>query len=69
MQSLLCELFGQFSGTERVGVDDDFFALGGTSLGAAQIANKARRHGVRFSLQDVVDHRTVRRLEAALPTS
>ncbi|MFI9099267.1 amino acid adenylation domain-containing protein [Streptomyces fildesensis] len=66
VQTLLCELFAQYSGAARVGVDDDFFALGGTSLGAAQVANKARRSGVRFSLQDVVDHRTALRLAAAV---
>jgi amino acid adenylation domain-containing protein len=66
VETLLCELFAEFSGTARVGVDDDFFALGGTSLGAAQVANKARRRGIRFSLQDVVDNRTPSRLSAAV---
>ncbi|MEV7195512.1 amino acid adenylation domain-containing protein [Streptomyces sp. NPDC093510] len=66
VQTLLCGLFAEFSGAERVGLDDDFFALGGTSLGAAQIASKARRGGVRFSLRDVLDHRTVRRLAEAV---
>jgi amino acid adenylation domain-containing protein len=66
VETLLCELFAEFSGAARVGLDDDFFALGGTSLGAAQVANKARKRGVRFSLKDVVDNRTPLRLSAAL---
>ncbi|MFE0511291.1 AMP-binding protein, partial [Streptomyces sp. NPDC058964] len=66
VQTLLCDLFAQFSSAPRVGLDDDFFALGGTSLGAAQVANRARRQGVRIALQDVADHRTVRRLSEAL---
>ncbi|MFJ3232132.1 amino acid adenylation domain-containing protein [Streptomyces sp. NPDC086787] len=66
VQALLCELFAEFSGAPKAGLDDDFFALGGTSLGAAQVANKARRQGVRIALQDVADHRTARRLSEAL---
>ncbi|MEU6479272.1 non-ribosomal peptide synthetase [Streptomyces sp. NPDC047017] len=65
-QILLCELFAQFSGASQAGLDDDFFALGGTSLGAAQVANKARKQGLRVSLQDITDHRTVQRLAEAL---
>ncbi|WP_129306070.1 non-ribosomal peptide synthetase [Streptomyces sp. L2] len=65
-ETLLCDLFAQFSGAPKAGLDDDFFALGGTSLGAAQVANKARRQGIRVSLQDIADHRTVRRLRTAL---
>jgi hypothetical protein len=67
-QTVLCELFARFSGAPRAGLDDDFFALGGTSLGAAQVAGKARGHGLRLSLQDITDHRTVRRLCEALTT-
>ncbi|MEU6281708.1 non-ribosomal peptide synthetase [Streptomyces sp. NPDC047028] len=65
-ETLLCDLFARFSGAPKAGLDDDFFALGGTSLGAAQVANKARRQGIRVSLQDIADHRTVRRLRSAL---
>jgi amino acid adenylation domain-containing protein len=65
-QTLLCDLFATFSGAAKAGLDDDFFALGGTSLGAAQVANKARRQGIRIGLQDIADHRTVRRLSEAL---
>ncbi len=61
-QELLCALFAQFTQAPKVGVDDDFFALGGTSLGAAQVVGRARRHGLRLSLQDVLEHRTVLRL-------
>ena len=64
-EKLLCELFSRYSGGGAlVGVDDDFFALGGTSLGAAQVANQARRHGLRLSLNDVTTHRTPAKLAA-----
>ncbi len=41
-----------------VGVDDDFFAMGGDSIVAIQLVNRARRQGVRITPQQVFVHRT-----------
>ncbi|MFI7669478.1 non-ribosomal peptide synthetase [Nocardia sp. NPDC049526] len=61
-EHLVCELMAELLELEQVGVDDDFFALGGTSLAAARLVTRARRNGVDFTLTDVLSHRTVRRL-------
>jgi amino acid adenylation domain-containing protein len=62
-EQLLCDLFARYSGAEvAVSVDDDFFALGGTSLSAAQVVNAARRHGVAFTVRDLMTNRTAARL-------
>ncbi|WP_432973944.1 beta-ketoacyl synthase N-terminal-like domain-containing protein [Dactylosporangium sp. CA-233914] len=54
-------------GVERVGVDDDFFALGGHSLAAVQVGAKLQRHfGVQLDLRDFFDGPTVSRTAAAL---
>jgi thioesterase domain-containing protein/acyl carrier protein len=37
LEQRLCELYGELLGVARVGVDDDFFALGGDSLHVAQL--------------------------------
>ena len=42
----------------QVGVDDDFFAMGGDSIVAIQLVNRARRHGVRITPQQVFTSRT-----------
>ncbi|HEX8472975.1 MAG TPA: non-ribosomal peptide synthetase [Pyrinomonadaceae bacterium] len=66
-QKLLCDLFARYSGTETaVGVGDDFFALGGTSLGAAQVVNEARKHGLMFTVRDLITNRTVAKLSDEL---
>jgi acyl-CoA synthetase (AMP-forming)/AMP-acid ligase II len=68
-QKLLCDLFARFSSAgDAVGTGDDFFALGGTSLGAALVVNEARKHGLRFTVRDVMDHRTVAKLVEQLAT-
>ncbi|MEV0876951.1 non-ribosomal peptide synthetase [Micromonospora echinofusca] len=62
LQALLCELFATYTAVSSIGVDDDFFVRGGTSLGAAQLVNEARRRGLTLSLRDVLENRTVARL-------
>ena len=41
-----------------VGVDDDFFTMGGDSIVAIQLVNRARRQGVRITPQQVFVNRT-----------
>ncbi|MEV6139118.1 non-ribosomal peptide synthetase [Nocardia sp. NPDC051990] len=61
-ETVLCRLIADLVGVETVGIDDDFFALGGTSLDAARLVTRARRDGLALTLTDVLDKRTVRRL-------
>ncbi|NKX06660.1 hypothetical protein GS944_03880 [Rhodococcus hoagii] len=53
-------------GLERVGVTDDFFALGGDSIVAIALVNQARREGFSISARDVFQLRTAAALAAAL---
>jgi amino acid adenylation domain-containing protein len=47
VETILCDIFGQVLGVERVGIDDSFFILGGHSLTATQLVNQIER---RFDL-------------------
>ncbi|WP_235926471.1 non-ribosomal peptide synthetase, partial [Actinokineospora pegani] len=46
-------------GLPSVGVDDDFFALGGDSIISIQLVSRARAAGFALRPRDVFDHRTV----------
>jgi hypothetical protein len=48
-----------------VGIDDDFVALGGTSIAAAKVVTRARRAGLRIGLIDLLRRRTVRQVLGA----
>ncbi|THC50581.1 non-ribosomal peptide synthetase [Streptomyces sp. A1499] len=61
----LAEAVREVLGTADVSLDDGFFALGGDSLKAIRLVNAAARRGLRLSLGDVFEHRTVEALAAA----
>jgi amino acid adenylation domain-containing protein len=47
-------------GVARVGAQDDFFALGGTSMSAARLTVRLRESfGIDFELREIFEHRTV----------
>ncbi|WP_460395175.1 amino acid adenylation domain-containing protein [Actinophytocola sediminis] len=58
-EALLCALFAEVLGRERVGVHDDFLALGGHSLSAGRLLSALRaRAEVVLELRSVLVHRT-----------
>jgi amino acid adenylation domain-containing protein len=50
----------------RIGLDDDFFALGGDSIRGIQVRVRAEELGVRFTLEQLFRYPTLRELAAAL---
>ncbi|OZM72919.1 non-ribosomal peptide synthetase [Amycolatopsis antarctica] len=64
-QEVLCGLFAEVLGTDRVGIDDNFFDLGGDSIVSIQLVSRARTRGLVITARDVFRHRTVAALAAA----
>ena len=61
-QKKLCELFGKAIGIENVGIDDDFFAMGGTSLAASKVAVMCLNEKIPLVYADIFKYPTVRAL-------
>ena len=62
-----CELFQREEG-ERIGVEENFFDLGGDSIVAIQLVSRARKRGLALaSPQIVFRHQTIRELAATAP--
>ncbi|HMB54641.1 MAG TPA: condensation domain-containing protein, partial [Thermoanaerobaculia bacterium] len=65
LEEILAAAFSRGLGVDRVGVDDDFFALGGDSILSLRVVGAARSMGLELTLPQVFEHRTVRRLAVA----
>jgi amino acid adenylation domain-containing protein/non-ribosomal peptide synthase protein (TIGR01720 family) len=66
-EAVLAELWAQVLGVERVGVDERFFELGGDSLKAMRLLQKAQAAlGCEVPLASVLSGGTVRAMAAAL---
>ncbi|MBR6826195.1 MAG: amino acid adenylation domain-containing protein, partial [Oscillospiraceae bacterium] len=62
-EQILCSLFSEILGLERIGVDQSFFELGGHSLRAVELATQIRKEfGVEFALKDVFLYPTVEQI-------
>ena len=60
----LAEVWKGVLGLTDVGVDDNFFSLGGDSIRSTQMIARARRHGYDFTVRDVLTHPTIAALAA-----
>ncbi|WP_280498516.1 non-ribosomal peptide synthetase [Nocardia farcinica] len=63
-EETLAGLFAEVLGLDAVGVDENFFALGGDSIVSIQLVSRARAAGLRFSARDVFERKTVAALAA-----
>ena len=52
-ENVLCGLFAELLGADRVGAEDGFFDLGGDSIMSMQLVARARAAGLVFSPRDV----------------
>ena len=64
-ERVLCKLFADLLGQDDVGIDDNFFALGGDSIVSIQLVARARQAGLVISPRDVFQFQTVEALAGA----
>ncbi|MFE2164045.1 amino acid adenylation domain-containing protein [Streptomyces sp. NPDC059447] len=58
VEEVLCGLFAEVLGLERVGAEDSFFELGGDSITSMLVVSRARREGVAVTVRQVFEHRS-----------
>ena len=63
-EEVLAAIWAEVLGLERVGVLDDFFALGGDSILSLRVVALARQRGLDLSLERLFAHGTIRGLAA-----
>ncbi|MFJ9428734.1 amino acid adenylation domain-containing protein [Streptomyces sp. NPDC101490] len=68
-ETTLAALFAEVLGLPSVGVHDSFFELGGDSIVAVRLVNRAREAGLAVTPREVFRHRTVAALATAATTA
>jgi amino acid adenylation domain-containing protein len=58
-EKALAEIWEKILGVEKVGIRDNFFALGGDSIRSIQVQSLAQKQGLRFSLQQLFQYQTI----------
>ncbi|APU21349.1 non-ribosomal peptide synthetase [Actinoalloteichus sp. GBA129-24] len=61
-ERVLAEVYTDVLDAQQVGIDDDFFAIGGDSIRSIQVVARARARGVGISTREIFEHRTAARL-------
>jgi len=64
-EAALADVWAEVLGVERVGIDDNYFALGGDSMRSVRLVAAARRRGLSISIPHIYRHQTVRALAGA----
>jgi amino acid adenylation domain-containing protein/non-ribosomal peptide synthase protein (TIGR01720 family) len=64
VERALAEVWSQVLGVDRVGVEDNFFTLGGDSILSLRVLALAGERGIALSLPDLFRHQTVAELAA-----
>jgi len=67
-EQFFCELWQELLDLERVGINDDFFELGGDSLLVIRVVTKANKAALGITTKLVFQHRTVAELAAVAGT-
>ena len=66
LEKTLCAVMAQTLGVPQLGIDDDFFLMGGDSITSMRFVDFARRDGIVLRPRDVVANRTVAALAESL---
>ncbi|MGW1993899.1 amino acid adenylation domain-containing protein [Embleya sp. NPDC001921] len=61
-EAIIAAAYADVLGVERVGIDDDFFAVGGDSLRSIQVVARARARGLELTTREIFECRTAARL-------
>jgi amino acid adenylation domain-containing protein len=69
VEKAIAASWAEVLGIPEVGLDDDFFALGGDSIRSIQVRVRAEERGAPFTVQDLFQHPTVRGLAREVRTA
>ncbi|MCB9252333.1 MAG: non-ribosomal peptide synthase/polyketide synthase [Flavobacteriales bacterium] len=66
IEETLCRIWGDVLDIEKVGVEDNFFDLGGDSIVVVQIVSRVRKEGFEMKISDIFSHQSISKLAVLL---
>jgi amino acid adenylation domain-containing protein len=69
VEGVLAAVWAEVLRLERVGIHDNFFALGGDSILAIQAVTRSRKRGVHFAPRQILQNQTIAQLAAVADAS
>lgn len=66
VEQRLTAIWSAVLGTDQIGIDDNFFEIGGDSISSIQIIARANDQGLKLASSEFFEHPTVRRLARAI---
>nr|WP_185964341.1 non-ribosomal peptide synthetase [Aliikangiella marina] len=58
----LCDIWKNVLAKEKIGIKDNFFAIGGDSISSIQVVSKAKSAGITISVKDIFKRPTIKSL-------
>ncbi|WP_018690923.1 non-ribosomal peptide synthetase [Algicola sagamiensis] len=62
IETQLCEIWQNILGLEQVGIEDNFFQIGGDSIISIQLVNQLRQHGFMLQVKAIFEAPTIAKL-------
>ncbi|WDV47446.1 amino acid adenylation domain-containing protein [Clostridiaceae bacterium M8S5] len=65
-QEMLVSVFKEVLGIDNIGINDNFFEMGGQSLKAIQISSLLKKANINTNISDIFKYQTIKKLSQAL---
>ncbi len=62
VEQALCEIWQEVLNREQIGVEDNFFSLGGDSILSIRVVSMLKSRGITLSIKDIFQHQTIAQL-------
>ncbi|MCK5687316.1 amino acid adenylation domain-containing protein, partial [bacterium] len=62
LEAKICSVWQDVLGHENIGINDDFFRLGGDSILSIQIVSRMRKEGISINVKNIFDSKTIAKL-------
>jgi amino acid adenylation domain-containing protein/non-ribosomal peptide synthase protein (TIGR01720 family) len=69
VEEILAGVWSQVLGVKQVGIDEDFFEMGGDSILSIQVVGKANQQGLRLAPRQIFQHPTIAELATVVDTA